>query len=178
MGWWKNRKKLQRRHLRVAEDTRYLIPSTEIPDDPDVAYRCVSAVVKSRGLRLRKKAPNGTKWSRLSTYLPWCEIALDSAWDDYPTWFKAATLFHELVHAGPRKAVFFARYANAKWRVAYETQAYRMNVRCRKRWGAPRHELELYIDKLAARMVSTYKLGRLDRRSTMEHIRRILRKEL
>lgn len=177
MAWsWRIRKpRLGRRHTRFAASEKYLSPKDAIPKNRFEAIDAIVRIFRKEGIRERVRQ-EGTNWSKWTTTLPWC-VYFGSNWDSLEPWKQAEIRYHEYVHVRQQRAAklsFFLRYANAKWRAAYEAQAYRMNIRCRARWGFTTPQLRSHCSYLARHIYFSYRLGRLDQSSTIREIEKVL----
>lgn len=169
--------RLKRKHIRFAESSKYLQSCTAVPRNAKKSLAKAQRIRKGMGLRARTKIPANTRWSRLTTQLPWCTL-YGKDWAKRSVFSKAITLWHELVHARQWRAGHFARYFWAPWRWALEVQAYRGEIRARKAMGQGRATLLKRVDRVVGRLRKIYWLQRLSRGQLEREARRILLAEI
>lgn len=174
MAFWK--RKLRRRHIKLAESERFLLSARRVPTNTNAALAEARRLMRRLGIRERTKLPTRTKWARMGTMLPWCAL-WPSDWGRMTNLEKAAMRWHELCHALQWRAGWFGRYAIAEWRWALEVNGYRMQIRAMRRMGVRSDYLLNVVENVAKRLRKTYRLRFLDSRQVRSETRRILRAE-
>lgn len=184
-------RKLSRRLIRLAEDTRYddqVLKSEAFKDaDParlssyvtsQLAHRFKMSLGQALGQFKKIKDPSKaldmiTTASNLGR-----RVLLGTEWNKSGDVKGAAVLYHSLHHIRQvtmmGRILFFARYMLPGWRWVIEVQAYRQQVAVHRHYGASEEDCTRMCQSIASALYRDYRLRRFDEDQFLVETERIL----
>lgn len=168
--------RLRDKDIRAAESTKYLAQVAPT-GNPERDLKTVMDSIGSKGWSLVERGPNNPFADWTTTFHR--KIALSNGFYEQPVWEQQATLWHEDVHIPQRIDVgrhrFNVRYMGSqRYRLIYETHAYRESVRNLKARGASDREISAYISHVIKILRYKYRIRLLRKKGARKEIRRIL----
>jgi len=168
--------RLRKKDIRAAESTKYL-GKTEPTGDPKKDLKTVIDSLGSKGWSLIERSENNPFSDWTTTFH--MRIALQNGFYSLPAAQQQGTLWHEDVHVEQRIHVgrhrFNVRYMGSqRYRLIYETQAYRESIRNIKARGANDQEIAAYVEYVIKILRYKYKIRMLRKKSVRKEISRIL----
>jgi len=150
----------------LASDTSEMAPEGAISGDPEEALAQAQRLIKKRHIRILSKAEGHEGWGKFTTTFP-RKIYVATYYEDLGPKFKAATLWHELVHVRqydrhtPKYMGMLYLTAEGRW--AIEVQAYRETLRAMRQFGIPEKEIQKQMVPIAEMLYEQYELGSMPR---------------
>ena len=169
--------KRDRKTIRAADSDKYL--GKQPPSgNPDEDLRVILDIIGNKGWALVERSEN-SPWADWTTTFH-LRIAVEHGFYKKPVWQQQATLWHENVHIDQRLDVGRHRFnvrwaASQRYRLIYETHAYRESVRNLKARGANEQQIDQYITYVIRMLRYKYKIRLLRKREVRNEIRDILR---
>ena len=167
---------LRDKDVRAAESIKYLA-RTPATGNPDKDLKTVMDSIGAKGWSLVERSENNPFADWTTTFHR--KISLSNGFYKQPAWEQQATLWHEDVHIEQRidigRSRFNVRYmGNQRYRLIYETHAYRESVRNMKARGGTQKEIESYIAYIIKIMRYKYRITLLRKKEARDEIGRIL----